>query len=301
MAIKIEIPADVDSVKIDPLHQWDYGQTLEIESPIFASGIMEVHFSCLGMTEAIVRPCTGSNGIYTVQVPDSCLEQSDDITAWIYDKGTESGKTLKTISIPIHERPRPNRGGEIPQSVYDAYTEAINEINKIIGKLESGDIVVKKAQQAVSATNAQMANKANEATQAGHAAISDLAYIADTVSRTVSEAETAYNLSRGEKEYLSRLTDKGLYYVEFKLVGGKYVSLGTVYWDNSSSVHASCFYEHKHPTSGQTEGTYTYVLVLHPNGTYSMKVYNSSGSEITPEHYELFKIEQVYFLSIFTV
>ena len=112
MTIKVAFAPGESSATIDPLHQWDFGQFLEIESADFASGSAEAHFSCLEMTEAIVESCTVSNGCYTVKIPDSCLETGDDITAWIYEILGSNGKTTKIITIPVIARPRPRRVSE---------------------------------------------------------------------------------------------------------------------------------------------------------------------------------------------
>ena len=109
MTIQVTIPAGEASVKIDPLHQWDYGQFIEIKSSDFVSDSVEAHFSCLGMTEAIVESCSVSNGRYTAKIPDSCLETGDNITAWIFEVSPLNGKTTKEIIIPVIARPRPIR------------------------------------------------------------------------------------------------------------------------------------------------------------------------------------------------
>lgn len=108
MVIKVAIPAGENAVTIDPLHQWDYGQFLEIESLDFVSECAEVHFSCLELTEAIVESCSVSSRCYTVKIPDSCLETGDNITAWIYEINGTNGKTTKKITIPVIARPRPS-------------------------------------------------------------------------------------------------------------------------------------------------------------------------------------------------
>lgn len=112
MSIKVTIPAGENDVTIDPLHQWDYGQILEIESLDFVSECAEVHFSSLGLTEAIVESCSVSSSRYTVRIPDSCLETGDDVTAWIYEIDGSNGKTTKKITIPVIARPRPSWAGE---------------------------------------------------------------------------------------------------------------------------------------------------------------------------------------------
>ena len=105
MSIKATFPAGVDAIIVNGLHQWDYGQQLEIQ----ASGlpaVVEVHFACAGMTEAAVRVCDASSGTAVASIPDTCLEQSSPVTAWVYEVGETSGTTILTVTLPIIARAR---------------------------------------------------------------------------------------------------------------------------------------------------------------------------------------------------
>lgn len=171
MAIKVTLSAGITSAKTTSLFQWDYGQQLEIVSDDLPP-IVEVHFACKGMSEAVVVPCSITDGTGIVTIPDSCLEQSTDITAWVYSIEGTQGKTVKTITIPIVARIRPGRSETIPQGFSDQYTELISQINDAIGDLKDGSVTVKKAEtadlatKAASATNASFANTANTANTA---------------------------------------------------------------------------------------------------------------------------------------
>lgn len=166
MAIRVTLSSGITSAKTTSLFQWDYGQQLEIVSDDLPS-VVEVHFACKGMSEAVVMPCSITDGTGIVTIPDSCLEQSTDITAWVYSIEGTQGKTVKTITIPIVARIRPGRSETIPQGFSDQYTELISQINDAIGDLKDGSVTVKKAEiaetatRATSATNASFANTAN--------------------------------------------------------------------------------------------------------------------------------------------
>ena len=166
MAIKVTLSSGITSAKTTSLFQWDYGQQLQIISDDLPP-IVEVHFACKGMSEAVVMPCSITDGTGIVTIPDSCLEQSTDITAWVYSIDGTQGKTVKTITIPIVSRTRPGRSETIPQSVTDKYTELISQVNDAINDLKDGTVVVKTAttaetaKKAASATNADFANMAN--------------------------------------------------------------------------------------------------------------------------------------------
>lgn len=168
MAIKAVFPAGTTTLKVDALHQWDYGQTLEIESADLPS-IVEVHFACPDMNEAIVHNCSVADGVATVAIPNRCLEQSSNITAWVYEISGNTGSTTKTIVIPVVARTRPSRSGEIPQEIVDRYTELIGEVNEIVEKLVSGEITVGQAAKALAADKATTADSAGFATNAGTA------------------------------------------------------------------------------------------------------------------------------------
>ena len=77
MNIKAIIPSGQTEITVNGLHQWDYGQTLEICSNDLPA-VIEVHFACSGMTEAVVRSCSSyeKDGIQTATaiIPDRCIE-----------------------------------------------------------------------------------------------------------------------------------------------------------------------------------------------------------------------------------
>lgn len=150
MAIKAIFPTDKESITVTGLYQWDYGQQLEIDAEGLPE-VIEVHFSCTNMTEAIVRTCVRENGVYTVSIPDDCLEQATPITAWIYDFSVTQGKTVKVITLPVVARTRPSAVREISADDEDQLARLITELNDAVDGLKSGDIVVKKAESAETA------------------------------------------------------------------------------------------------------------------------------------------------------
>ena len=168
MAIKALFPEGTTSTTLDALHQWDYGQTLEIEAASLPS-VIEVHFACQGMSEAVVHTCSAVNGIARVAIPDRCLEQTYEITAWVYEIDGSAGRTIYSITIPIIARTRPARSESIPQSVQDTYTQLITEVNNLANALLSGVINVGYATRAGLADKATSADSATTATSANTA------------------------------------------------------------------------------------------------------------------------------------
>ena len=162
MSVKAVFEPGSDVTVTDKLHQWDYGQTLEIEAydlPL----IHEVHFACPEMKDAIVRPCSTTNGIATVKIPDLCLEQVSPITAWVFVIDGTEGMTRKTITIPVEQKTRPNPTGDVPVEIWNLYTELISEINEAVEGLANGNITAAKANSAGSAGTAGTAGYADRA------------------------------------------------------------------------------------------------------------------------------------------
>ena len=173
MVLKAFIPSGLTEITVNGLHQWDYGQQLEIHSEDLPS-LIEVHFACMGMDMAVVRSCAVVNGVGVVTIPDQCLEQASPITAWVYEVDGSVGTTTKTILLNVMERVRPSTTAEdIPTAVVDKYTEAITAMNEmvaatdekldnaaeevtgaIVAGLKSGEIEVSKAKIADDALTA---------------------------------------------------------------------------------------------------------------------------------------------------
>lgn len=187
MAIKVTFKQGQTEAKATPLHQWDYGQVLEIESSDLPA-VFEVHFACQGMNEATVRSCTAVGGIGTVVVPDRCLEQSTTITAWVYAIQGTTGTTIKTITIPVVARTRPSRGDEvIPPETTDRYNELISEVNEVVGELTNGNVTAAKAKNAEYAVSAGNATSAGYATSSGKADSSNTAKKAELAQKAYSD------------------------------------------------------------------------------------------------------------------
>jgi hypothetical protein len=174
MVIKARFTEGVTSVTTKSLYQWDYGQKLEIESADLPA-MFEVHFACQGMKEAAVVPCSATDGVGVVTIPNKCLEQSSPITAWVYEIYGETGSTTKVINIPVVQRVRPSGNEDVPQHIEDKYTEVISLLNEAMNSLRDGTTVVAKAaaaeaaEYAASAGNAQTATQAQTAVQANNA------------------------------------------------------------------------------------------------------------------------------------
>lgn len=124
-------------ITVNGLHQWDRGRQLEIHSAELPA-VIEVHFACAGMDEAVVRSCSAAGGVAVALIPDRCLEQSAPITAWIYEiDGATSGMTTKKITLPVEARTRPSLTGDIPVDTSDKYTEAVGAMNQAAAEMSA--------------------------------------------------------------------------------------------------------------------------------------------------------------------
>lgn len=172
MNIKAILPQGLNEIIVNGLHQWDYGRKLEIHSADLPA-LIEVHFACAGMTEAVVRSCAVVNGVAEVTIPDLCLEQTAPIVAWVYEVGETSGVTTKTITLMVTPRAKPQQGEGVPSSFSDKYTEMIAAINEQVAALRAGNVTVSAALKADNATNAENAKYATKADSATKASVAD--------------------------------------------------------------------------------------------------------------------------------
>ena len=156
MAIIATFPEGVTCVTVNGLHQWDYGRTLEIHDPTLPA-LVEVHFGYMGAREAAVRSCDATSGVATVAIPDACLEQAAAVTAWVYALGETTGRTIRTVVLPIVARPRPAALADLPsEDVSNKYTEAVNAMNAAVEDVKNGNVSVTFASNAQTAAVAEV-------------------------------------------------------------------------------------------------------------------------------------------------
>lgn len=217
MGIKAFIPAGQTALTVNGLHQWDYGQKLEIHDDSLPA-LIEVHFACTGMKDAIVRSCSVLQGVAEVAIPDQCLEQITPITAYIYEVGESSGATTKVIVLTVTPRPRPLITGAITPTISDKYTELMGAVNEQVHALKAGNVTVSRALIAEKAITAEKADSLAdpENTQVGFA-------------DKATEATTAAWSSRAGRLNITQhttaaISDTGLYLVMWKNSAGVFMT-----------------------------------------------------------------------------
>lgn len=215
------------------LTQWDIDQSLIIENtglthaPLF-------HFCNKNSTEALVVTSSINNGIITVKVPNSLLQESFPIIAYMYVYSTATAaKTIETIRIPVRPRIKP--------SEYK-YVENIDVVSAEGIKQEILDKVNELSQN----TNRQLSDWEN--TQLNH--------------RNTWEQEQKNNFD----ELVKRVSDgspKGFFVDESELTGkpaGAYVNSTNGYlyhWDGTTLSDAICQYQ----STGIADGSVTYEML----------------------------------------
>lgn len=90
----------------DSLYQWDINQDLVING-LNLEDAPEVHFANANMDRAIVRQSTLENGVVTVVIPNSLLQEALTIKAYVGIYEGDTFKVVEKIEIPIIAKARP--------------------------------------------------------------------------------------------------------------------------------------------------------------------------------------------------
>lgn len=205
MSIRAIFQAGQTQITVNGLHQWDYGRKLEIQADDIQS-VIEVHFACAGMTEAVVRTCVILGGVAEAAIPDQCLEQTTPITAWVYAVGDTSGATVKTIRLPIIARTKPQPAATVPTDFSDKYTEALAAFNDAVDGLREGQLIALEAEHAAAADHASTATRANHATSADSASLADHATNAGHATSADSATNANHAKSADQASHASQAT-----------------------------------------------------------------------------------------------
>lgn len=309
MSLKAVFTEGVDAITVNGLHQWDYGQKLEIHSSGLPT-LVEVHFACVGMEEAIVRACEVTADEAEVTIPDKCLEQTTPITAWVFEINGSTGTTTKKIILPIEARPRPSVGEDIPEEISNQYTDLINAINSAVSKISAGDVKVEKAEQATKDGNGNniastyaakkaltegtiTVKKAEQATKDGngkniadtYAPKSELTDGTITVKRAelatkIGSIFTKYYIASGSTEYSITLEANKTYLIRFNssnTTAHSVILCTSEYVTSSTDISYSSMSSHYERGSG---GEYIHYYAMYRGGKLSIR--NVTAVDIRP-------------------
>lgn len=227
--IKATFTPGVTALTVHGLHQWDYGRSLEISHPDLI-GPVEVHFATALDPEAIVRVAPSVNGVSVAAIPDTLLEQTSPIMAWVYVLGATSGETMLTVTLQVTPRPRPAAAATMPEEYSDKYAMALAAVNAQVAALMEGNVTVAVA------LNAQEADEAHYADRAGDAKTAEKA-TSDGGGRNI---QTTYRTKTGlgfQPSMYFQPVDGSLYLFRVTIHGRNFTA--PILWMVNTEVEAS--------------------------------------------------------------
>lgn len=104
--LKAIFPKNVREISLFGLTQWDKGQSLSISFEDMPEKF-QVHFSLRGSNNAYTVDVTTYENCAVAQIPDELLTSGEDIYAWIYLTGKNSGETVGKATLYVKPRAEP--------------------------------------------------------------------------------------------------------------------------------------------------------------------------------------------------
>lgn len=111
--MRVDFKDDRKNITVIGLDQWDYGQKLEIYG-IPDVTHAEVHFCCESDTEALIKQAQVTDHI-TADIPDKLLRTGENLKAYVYIATATEGKTIRTITMIVNRRQRPEDYKVLPE------------------------------------------------------------------------------------------------------------------------------------------------------------------------------------------
>ena len=118
----------IEKVVTEPLFQYDIGQKLSI-SGLEVDGSTEIHFKSPYSRIAKIATGTLNGSTLTVDIPDEFLENSGNGLVWVCLTDENAVTTIRTISIPIKERAKPDGYVSKGDGTYKKFDEEIAKLN----------------------------------------------------------------------------------------------------------------------------------------------------------------------------
>ena len=107
--INVTFPDGIDNITSEyGLFQWDNGQPLEIRGVNGLEVAPKVHFATKMSDTAYVVQSEMNDGVISCIIPDIVLSHGFSVIAYIYYEVALNKKTIKTITIPVTKRTKPN-------------------------------------------------------------------------------------------------------------------------------------------------------------------------------------------------
>ena len=118
----------IEKVVTEPLFQYDIGQKLNI-SGLEVDETTEIHFKSPYSKIAKIATGTLEGSTMTVDIPDEFLENSGNGLVWVCLTDENAVTTIRTISIPIKERAKPDGYVSKGDGTYKKFDEEIAKLN----------------------------------------------------------------------------------------------------------------------------------------------------------------------------
>lgn len=121
----------------DSLYQWDINQDVVING-LDLTVVPEIHFVNANMERAIVRQATLENGVVTVRIPNSLLQEALTIDAFVGVYEGDTFKLIEKIEIPVIPKARPQDYAltDSDEEIY-SFKELENKIAALTARLEA--------------------------------------------------------------------------------------------------------------------------------------------------------------------
>ncbi len=172
------------NVTTNPVTQWDYGRTLRIDGLDLPTAV-RIDFGISGEQTTISRIGTTKDRVTAVVIPDSFLEQSNNLVAYVYVNDTTEGKTVRTINIPITARAKPEEF-DTPESK-ELFAEAIEQLNDAADRAETARDEAKGSADQAKASEETTAAIAEAFTETAESAVSAVNEAGVTNTRAINE------------------------------------------------------------------------------------------------------------------
>ncbi|MBQ5900812.1 MAG: BppU family phage baseplate upper protein, partial [Clostridia bacterium] len=111
--------------RVPTVTQYDYGQHLRITGLALPEAV-EFHFKNQKSEETLLVAGITTDGITTVQIPNSMLKEPHNITVYVYVSNGESGKTVYRIDLNMRVRNAPQELSTDPNDEH--YVNGVSEL-----------------------------------------------------------------------------------------------------------------------------------------------------------------------------
>lgn len=213
--------------------QWDYGQTLRIEGLKLPTAV-RIDFGISGSQTTISRIGITKDGVTDAVIPDSLLEQSKNLVAYVYVNDTKEGKTVRTINIPVDARAKPEEY-DSPESK-ELFAEAIELINDVAVRAEDAEIEAKAH-----------ADSAKESLESTHRIAIAFNETATNAVKAVNDAGSSQiqAVNNTKSEALKAVQDEGVSQLEqIQEAGENIVEASAIAEQNAKNVLANAIKGH---------------------------------------------------------